>query len=78
MIQQTDPHLQALFSETLQLCLVAAIESLQVSLSLLGLRLQRRNLQHQDLPLSGQHQQLPLGAFCLAGGMDGAIKHAKK
>ncbi len=65
-----NPHLQALLSETVQLCLMSVVLILQVSLSLLGLSTQGLYLQHQDLPLSAQHKQLPLGAVYLAGGMD--------
>lgn len=68
------PHPQTLLSELPQLRLVPAVLTLQVSLSPLGLSTQRLHLQHQDPPLSGQHQQLPLGTLRLAGGMDGAIK----
>lgn len=62
----------------MQLCLVSVILILQVSLGLLGLSAQGLYLQHQDLPLSGQHQQLSLGALCLAGGTDESIKNAGK
>lgn len=62
----SSPNLQALLSQTMQLCLLVLILILQVLLSLLGLSTQGLYLQHQDPPLSGQHQQLSLGAFCLA------------
>lgn len=71
-------HLQALLSETLQLCLMAVMLILQVALSLSGLAAQSLYLQHQDLPLPGQHQQLPLGAVCLPGGRDESPEKNKK
>ena len=57
---------------------MSVILILQVSLSLLGLSAQGLHLQHQDLPLSAQHQQLSLGAFCLVGGTDESVKKKKK
>lgn len=61
----------------MQLGLVSVILILQVSFSLLGLGVQSLYLQRQDLPLSGQHQQLSLGPFILPGGMDETIKKKK-
>ena len=57
---------------------MSVILILQVFLSLLGLSAQGLHLQHQDLPLSAQHQQLSLGAFCLVGGTDESVKKKKK
>lgn len=59
------PHLHTLVSETPELCLVSQMLILQVSLSLLCLGPQRFHLQHQDPPLSAQHQQLRVWAINL-------------
>ncbi|KAM9377106.1 uncharacterized protein KZ484_009480 isoform 2-T2 [Pholidichthys leucotaenia] len=56
---------QALVPQTVQLRLVSVILILEVVFSLLGLSTQSLHLQHQDLPLSAQHQQLSLRAFHL-------------
>ena len=64
-INPQNSHLQAFVPQTVQLCLVSAMLILQVSLGLLRLSTQGFHLQHQNLPLSAQHQQLPLRALCL-------------
>lgn len=61
----TKSHLQALLPQTMQLCLVSLILILQVCLSLQGLGAQGLHLQHQDLSLPGQHQELSVWAFGL-------------
>ena len=64
-------HLNALGPDTVHLLSVSFVLGLQVSLGLLGLGAQGLHLEQQQLPLSTQDLQLPLGPLQLQAGARG-------